>query len=131
MSFRVWTDDEIEMLRRDYPNTTISVDDVAQNLKRSRSAVIIKANHLKLFRQVGRKKKRKPENYSKPQADQNTVERPASPPEQPAHPFWTPRRDLKVWATEGRYQAISELAKELKRPQQFVLVRWHRLNAEG
>lgn len=45
----------------------------------------------------------------------------------PAHPWWTPERDLAVYETKGRHAALSALAATLGRPIAFVQQRWHQL----
>lgn len=45
----------------------------------------------------------------------------------PAHPWWTPERDLAVYATQGKHAELSELAHTLGRPIAFVQQRWHQL----
>lgn len=121
---KTWTEADKALLRRAYPDPEVDVSDLSNDLGRDPQHIRVKAWSLGLRR--GRKK-----FAIQPKRAPATAPKPRPLPETPKHPYWTPQRDLKVWATEGRYQAISELAKELKRPQQFVLARWHRLNAEG
>lgn len=50
-------------------------------------------------------------------------------PVMPAHPFWTPERDLVVMATAGNYRALSAAAQSIGRPVTYVQLRWHQLRA--
>lgn len=50
-----------------------------------------------------------------------------SPPDLPAHPFWTPERDAVVLRTGGRYAEIAATAAALGKPSAAVVERWHRL----
>lgn len=47
----------------------------------------------------------------------------------PGPPFWTLGRDVKVFATGGRYEALRCVADDLGQPVQAVQARWHRLKA--
>lgn len=57
------------------------------------------------------------------------VSAPLQPPVLPAHPFWTPERDLAVMAGAGRHAAMTHLARSLGRPVADVQMRWHRLRS--
>ena len=62
---------------------------------------------------------------------------PSAPPPAPAidrappHPYWTPERDLSVYATAGRHAALSALAAALGKRIAFVQQRWHQLRVMG
>lgn len=50
-------------------------------------------------------------------------------PKMPFHPYWTPELDLRVMITNGKYDAVSKLAKNLGRSIGYVLQRWHQMRA--
>lgn len=53
----------------------------------------------------------------------------AALPAMPAHPYWTPARDLVVFGTAGRYAQLAEAARVLGKPMAHVQHRWHQLRA--
>lgn len=50
-------------------------------------------------------------------------------PRMPAHPFWTPERDLAVIMTKGAYREVEALAERLSKPKEAIMQRWHKLRS--
>ena len=52
-------------------------------------------------------------------------------PSMPAHPFWTPERDLMVLEAGGTYARVNALSARIGKPAGAILQRWHQLRAAG
>lgn len=59
------------------------------------------------------------------------VNRKPMPQDVPGSPFWTAKRDITVWETQGSWADISKLAHEWGCMTAFVTARWHKLKAAG